>query len=136
MDELKVAAFTSDLRADEQPRAVWLSKPRGVAIALYQCEVFVKHRRLHRHLSGDSFLDGQRLFAAATNEQDFFLPQLMQQPAQPCDARIVVEFKLVDGLAGPGVTGKFLLRVRHPFGGIAIRHKRREMRLATGKPAH
>ena len=47
MRELEVAPLAADLRADEEPRAVLLREPGGVAVALDQREAFVEDRHLH-----------------------------------------------------------------------------------------
>ena len=43
MGKLEIAALTANLRTDQQPRAVLVSKPGRIAIALNQGQILVKH---------------------------------------------------------------------------------------------
>ena len=56
--ELKIAAFAADLRTDQQPRAVRLGEPGGIAVPLQQREAFMKNAGLDGQMTAQGFING------------------------------------------------------------------------------
>src|SRR5262249_53541452 len=90
MRELKISAFAADFRADQNASAVFLGKPRGVAIALDEIQSFVKHAHFEiAHTlaeSGFNFID---LGFGAANQENLFGSDGFQETDEPDDTRIV-----------------------------------------------
>ena len=65
MSKLEVASLAANLRADEEPRAVRIRKPRGAAVALNQRHVLVERGRRHVWSAGAAPSRWRRLSAAS-----------------------------------------------------------------------
>ena len=88
MRVLEVAAFTADLRTDQQPRSVGLGEPRGVAIPLQQRQSFMENSGVDGQVTSQRRIERLGLFNAVADQQYLLRSQLLQQFRQPKNPRV------------------------------------------------
>ena len=91
MRELEISAFTADLRADQQLRAVALRKPCRVPIPLHETKTLVKEPGLHCHFFLQRDIDRHRFAQRLADQKNFGRPVAFQEINQPFDPRIVAK---------------------------------------------
>src|SRR6185369_7444114 len=90
MSKLKIAAFASDLRADENARAILFGEPRGIPIALNQVQPFMEYTHLQvAHTLTQCRFNFIDLGLGTADQKNFFGSYRFQEANEPGDARIV-----------------------------------------------
>ncbi|KZV15209.1 hypothetical protein F511_29958 [Dorcoceras hygrometricum] len=87
--ELEVAALRTDLRTQQQARAVGLGEVCRVAVALHDAQALVEARDAGAAARAQRFLQRQHLGLAAADQQELVLRMRVEQGYQRVEARIV-----------------------------------------------
>ena len=133
--ELEIAAFRTDLGAQQQARAVGLGEIRGVAIALHDRHRLVETRELDAAARAQRFFEREHLGLAAADQQEFFVRVALEQIDQPGQARIV---GVVESRAAPAAAARRTGTRRADAGGNRRRSRAPSSsvtcRMRCGKP--
>jgi hypothetical protein len=88
--ELEVSSFAADFAAHEHPRAVFLGKPRGVAVALNERQVFVEQSGVYLDVQEYVTLKRHGKFLGRAQNKEFFRGLGFDQLGKPGNARVVI----------------------------------------------
>ncbi len=117
--ELEITPLAADLRTDQHPRSLCLSKPGGIAVALQQGEVLMKQGDADIDQALQSRGDGSGLFGTVTDQQHLAAAMLAQVLCEPGQPRIVV---IRPGWTRPDMRPFAMLRCGGRGGRRGIRH--------------